>query len=333
MPSRHLRRLEKTLKWLTVGLGTMTAGFLVVAAANGHLGNIEAYLVRPQTVVPWDVINAADVESGTTIPPNTNVVFHLPFTFQQIDANVLLGQKSSQVRYWGYCFPENYDPKTVSIRAGFPGQMFLSEKEQRIRAAQQAANKPQFSLVNPPTKQQLELINNDVESVIHNQILFFKPGMMCYIMSEAPLAIGIDPDNDKLNTQLEREIGTDPNNPDTDGDGISDGTEYLTGTNPLLRDTDGDGIIDGIEDKNWNGRIDIGETDPRTKDTDRDGLCDGLCLIRLSNGQQIYAGEDKNLNGKVDSGETDPLKWDSKGDGYSDYMRFLKCLLDGNSTC
>jgi large repetitive protein len=77
---------------------------------------------------------------------------------------------------------------------------------------------------------------------------------------------------------------TDPSNSDTDGDGIQDGTESgltldkigpdtdtakfipdadpLTKTNPLDNDTDNDGIKDGKEDKNFNGRVDNGETDP-----------------------------------------------------------------------
>jgi hypothetical protein len=273
------------------------------------------------------------VDSGTTIPPDTNVVFHLPFDFTQIDAKVLFGQKTNTARYWGYCYPQNYDPNVVTSRVGFPGQMFLSHAEIVFRARRAALQAPQFSYVNPPSKAELQRLSDAVESTIRNQILTFTPGMMCYVMSDTPLAIGIDPDNDGLNNELEREIGTDPNNPDTDGDGISDGTEYLTGTNPLLRDTDGDGIIDGIEDKNWNGIVDPGETDPRNKDTDRDGLCDGFCRLRLGNGQELYAGEDKNLNGVVDKGETDPLKWDSLGDGYSDYQRFLKCLLNGSGSC
>ena len=37
---------------------------------------------------------------------------------------------------------------------------------------------------------------------------------------------GTDPDNDLLSTAIERQIGTDPCNPDTDGDGVEDGFEY-----------------------------------------------------------------------------------------------------------
>ncbi len=61
----------------------------------------------------------------------------------------------------------------------------------------------------------------------------------------------VDTDHDGLSDQRERELGTDPNNPDTDGDGLSDGDEVLKyGTNPLNKDTDGDGFDDGTEVKN-----------------------------------------------------------------------------------
>ncbi len=295
--------------------------------------SLEAYLVRKKVVTPWFTLDEQDVFSGATIPANTNVVFHLPFDFTTIDRQVLLGLKGKTVRYWGYCFPQNYDPSVVTNRTGFPGQMFLSEKERAVRAEQEAAKQPQFSLQHLPTKAEIARLQERSSSTIRHQIDTFKPGMLCYIMTEAPMAIGLDEDNDSINNKLEAEIGTDPGNPDSDGDGIVDGKEYQTGTNPVLRDTDGDGIIDGIEDRNWNGRVDATETDPRTKDTDRDGLCDGMCRERLSNGQQLYAGEDRNLNGTVDDGETDPLLIDSKHDGYGDYQRFLKCILDGRSDC
>lgn len=84
---------------------------------------------------------------------------------------------------------------------------------------------------------------------------------------------------------------TDPCNIDTDEDGVQDGTEKgvtlpvddpdgdgallgtnisvfqpdldpATRTNPLEIDSDDDGINDGIEDANYNGRVDDGETDP-----------------------------------------------------------------------
>ncbi|MDT0621043.1 gliding motility-associated C-terminal domain-containing protein [Croceitalea vernalis] len=89
----------------------------------------------------------------------------------------------------------------------------------------------------------------------------------------------LDNDNDGLNDDIEEDIGTDPDNPDTDGDGILDGTEVVDGTDPLDDcdslggtplpdgDCDADGLTNGEE-------ADLG-TDPFDADTDGDGLTDG----------------------------------------------------------
>ncbi|MBN1904504.1 MAG: hypothetical protein JW927_05340 [Deltaproteobacteria bacterium] len=85
---------------------------------------------------------------------------------------------------------------------------------------------------------------------------------------------------------------TDPCDSDTDGDGIQDGTEkgytlsdigpdtnttYFkpdldpsTKTNPLNTNSDGDSLTDGEEDKNYNGRVDTGETNPNDKNSPED---------------------------------------------------------------
>ncbi|EEI62493.1 hypothetical protein, partial [Corynebacterium glucuronolyticum] len=85
-----------------------------------------------------------------------------------------------------------------------------------------------------------------------------------------------DPDNDGLTNDQEKELGTDPYNPDSDGDGINDGDEVNGAkskfpgkynpngkpgnTNPLDPDTDDDGINDGDElDPNKAGHV---VTDP-----------------------------------------------------------------------
>lgn len=60
----------------------------------------------------------------------------------------------------------------------------------------------------------------------------------------------LDSDHDGLTDQEEKQLGTDPNSPDTDGDGLTDFDEVrLYHTNPLSADTDGDGVIDGVEVK------------------------------------------------------------------------------------
>lgn len=132
---------------------------------------------------------------------------------------------------------------------------------------------------------------------------------------------------------------TDPVNPDSDDDSLNDGLELgltaihviaghsdglglpyagtarswtpdsdgSTVTNPNERDSDRDGLDDGLEDENWNGSRDAGETDPLDADSDDDSLLD--------------AEEDANLNGRVSSGETDPLDPDTDDDGLCDAER------------
>ena len=57
-----------------------------------------------------------------------------------------------------------------------------------------------------------------------------------------------DTDEDGLPNLIEKEIGSDPCNPDTDGDGLPDGYEALTlGTDPTKPDTDDNGVLDGDE--------------------------------------------------------------------------------------
>jgi hypothetical protein len=57
-----------------------------------------------------------------------------------------------------------------------------------------------------------------------------------------------DSDDDGLTDQEEKQLGTDPNNPDTDGDKLSDMDEVRVWlTDPLKADTDGDGYPDGAE--------------------------------------------------------------------------------------
>jgi len=60
-----------------------------------------------------------------------------------------------------------------------------------------------------------------------------------------------DSDGDGLTDDYEKQIGTDPNNPDTDEDGLLDGEEVNKyKTDPLDPDTDKGGIKDGVEVNN-----------------------------------------------------------------------------------
>lgn len=332
MPSPSLHRIHKSLQWGTVAIGMLMAAMVGIAFMRPASDTLSARMVLQQKETPWKILTLQEVQTGATVPGNTHVIFHLPGSFSRIVRETLLGHKGKRVRYWGYCFPANYDPANVDARSGFPGLLFLSEKERQIRAEEEARRNRSFSAWRLPTQRDIDRMNARTFQPIRHQVEVFSPNTMCYIMSEESLSIGIDPDNDRLNSKVEDGIGTNPYMPDTDGDGLTDGIEYLYGTNPLLRDSDGDGIIDGIEDTDWNGRINISETDPRTKDTDRDGLCDGLCRVKLKT-QFFFIGEDKNLNGQVDEGETDPRKVDTDDDGYSDEVEFLECLAAGKAEC
>lgn len=84
-----------------------------------------------------------------------------------------------------------------------------------------------------------------------------------------------DPDGDGLSNEQERQLGTDPTNPDSDGDGLSDGEELsVTATNPTNPDSDNDTLNDWIE-------INTTRTDPNNRDTDNDGIADG---VEVTNG-------------------------------------------------
>ncbi len=105
-----------------------------------------------------------------------------------------------------------------------------------------------------------------------------------------------DADGDLLSDAQERDLGTDPNNPDTDGDGLTDFAEVgfepgsSTGTDPLDSDTDNDRLSDGFEVREFG-------TNPLAADSDEDGLGDGDEL-------EVF--------------KTDALDADTDGDGYDD---------------
>lgn len=319
----------------------------VIAADQGA----QARLFRSEEP-RWVVYTAEDVDAGVTAPESTNVVFSLPADIGRIARRTLMGVDGTQVRYWGYCYPKDYDPQTGNIGTkGFPGKMFLSEAEREWREDRIDGGRTPFSIFNPPTRSEILRREQSLTgSRIRHQLEVFPEDATCYMMSEHPIPIGTDRDDDLLNSRMEVDQRTELRNPDTDGDGIKDGLEVLKlGTLPLFRDTDGDGVIDGIEDRDRDGRIERGETSPLKQDSDGDGLCDGNC--RLGKGGRIcdgfmnataicrtispgfWTGEDKNLNGVKDSGETDPLKWSTLEDDVSDLQRYYQCLLRDQNNC
>ncbi|MBI1223611.1 MAG: hypothetical protein GC192_00105 [Bacteroidetes bacterium] len=100
-------------------------------------------------------------------------------------------------------------------------------------------------------------------------------------------------DTPYLSTQADGAFGIVNGNPDVDEDG--DGLLNLYDV-----DSDNDLIMDYIEDKNFNGTVNVGETNLYNPDSDFDAIRDGI--------------EDRNRNGKRDEGETDPLNPNTDGD-------------------
>ena len=330
-------KIQNTLKWLTMSLGVLCFAFVSYSLAILDETAIEGRLLPSymRGSVPWKTITSEKIEAGTAVPPNVNVLLHIPKNTDDIPRKILLGHSGERVRYWGYCFPEDYEQMKTMSQRGFPGRIFLSEKERESRKEEERRlRKAKYNLYG--LEQITEEGLNETEfnrGRIRHQLEIFKPGTTCYIMTEEPLPIGTDEDGDGLNSYLEKDKGSDPLVADSDGDGLSDGLEVFSlSSNPSRRDSDGDGIVDGLEDKNRNGSVDQGETDPNHIDSDRDGLCDGLCRVG-SNGTETR-GEDLNLNGILDLGEPSNINPDSDGDGVSDEQEYFNCKLgERGSSC
>ena len=111
-----------------------------------------------------------------------------------------------------------------------------------------------------------------------------------------------DSDDEGLFDLLEKELGTDPLNPDTDGDGLTDYEEvYKLGTDPLKADSDNNGIPDGEEDSDAD------------QITDAEELALGLShILEDTDGDKVSDYDELNVYG------TDPLNKDSDGDGAED---------------
>jgi hypothetical protein len=333
MALTHLRRVRTVLQWLTLGLGGASLA-VVVAAFGTSPGESLVGRLLPQSMrgeVRWVTISAEDLDKGATLPAHQNVVLHIPESVERITRQTLFGRTGDKVRYWGYCIPVDYDHAAALQRRGFPGTLFLSEKEREVRtSARNSAKRETFSVFTDLNEDRLNE-EGHLRGMVRHQQEIFVGGQDCYVMADAALPVGTDEDDDGANMEVERLHGTNTRSRDSDGDGISDGLEiFRLGTFPTKRDSDGDGIPEGMEDKNRNGRRDDDETDPRIWDTDHDGLCDGLC--KVDNARNIR-GEDKNLNGELDDNETDPRKADTDGDGILDDQEVLNCIAAGGTDC
>jgi outer membrane protein OmpA-like peptidoglycan-associated protein len=123
-----------------------------------------------------------------------------------------------------------------------------------------------------------------------------------------------DPDHDGLTNDQEKELGSDPKNPDTDGDGLMDGDEVNRyHTSPIKADSDGDGLNDGQE-------VNTTKTDPNKADTDGDGLNDGqeVTMTKTDPNKADTDGDGLNDGQEVNTTKTDPLKADTDGGSVND---------------
>lgn len=336
MLGKNIQTLRRSLFAATTSLGVLSAGLLSYAFMNSSVevekvaGRLVPQQLRQEQA--WETISIEDMRAGDTVQPHVNTLIFIPDEVERITRRTLLGRAGMNVRYWGYCFPQTYDEMEELKRRGFPGTLFLSEKEREFQTATISANrKPAITSLSDLTEENLNGTQPRQYNAIRHQKEIFTGGEVCYIMTSEALAIGTDEDGDGANIEVEKKYNSDPLKADTDGDGIRDGLEiFYLGTHPDKRDSDGDGIIDGIEDYNRNGRVDPGESNPTVWDTDRDGLCDGLC--KVNNGTELK-GEDKDLDGELDEGETSPVLIDTDGDGILDEQEYYNCVLEGGTDC
>jgi len=106
----------------------------------------------------------------------------------------------------------------------------------------------------PPSTNQVGVSSSLPAQINNDQILFGQ---------------GVDLDKDGLDDVREKEIKTNPQNPDSDSDGINDGDEVILYKSlPLNADTDSDGLSDGDEVLIW-------KTNVLNPDTDGDSYPDG----------------------------------------------------------
>ncbi len=328
--------IVQTLKYATftlLGCGAILAGAIIFRQTDSVPLTGRLVSQQSQGIVPTVRLDAERLMEGVSAPTDSHVIFTVPATTERIATSVMVGgaEHWEKSEYWGYCYTGNEAKTGV-----YDGQFFYSMGARKAAIEQMKAGDTDLvGILNDTKKKSPKELASIAEILYANQT--------CYLMANGAdfpggVPMGPNDDDDYLNTKLERDLGTDPNNPDTDGDGISDGTEvFRTKTNPLLHDTDQDGRTDSCEDANKNGRLDTGETSALVSDTDRDGVCDGNpshrfatgcpeprstfcstdasgnrgCVERVSS--PVNDGEDTNLNCLVDNGETDPTNPETFG--------------------
>ena len=160
-------------------------------------------------------------------------------------------------------------------------------------------------------------------------VLSLGPGGCAFLTAEVDSITFTDPfsndtDGDGLNDSREALVLlTDPTSVDTDRDGIPDGIEVngSYGSPPLASDprnnnTDGDPFDDGVEDLNFDGDVDPGETDPTRieddGDEDEDGIpnyIENITCTKWDVPDTDFGGIDDGTEGDIHG--TDPCKSDT----------------------
>lgn len=193
-----------------------------------------------------------------------------------------------------------YDKNQVVFPVGFGYEMYLSDNLVFNGRAT-------FRFTGTDYLDDLSPVEDPNAAGANDAFMTFGIGFSYYILGDA------DYDNDGLTNSKEKEIGTDPNIPDTDGDGLLDGEEYLTHhSDPLKQDTDDDGLGDFKE-------VMETKTDPSNSDSDSDGLLDGQEIARKTDPNNPDTDGDGLLDGEeVTKYETNPLVVDTDSDGLSD---------------
>ncbi len=155
-----------------------------------------------------------------------------------------------------------------------------------------------------------------------------------------------DIDQDALNDEIEKEIGSDPFSPDTDRDGLFDGVEYthdLTLFRPgdfqkaveakdprtqsifehrdiTFLDSDDDGLSDRYEKEH--------QLDPKNPDSDGDGFFDGLEAGTIGELTTII---DSDNDGLPDALEAGPLAFESSSESIHDNKTSLIEITDNEA--
>ena len=123
------------------------------------------------------------------------------------------------------------------------------------------------------------------------------------------LIVPLDPDSDDDGLLDGTEVGTACDDPDTDpAICVADADPGANNTNPQDPDSDAGGASDGSEDRNLNGKRDMGETDNTLGDDDASGLNADGDGDGLSDSLETFLGSDPQDSDSDDDGVEDGLE-------------------------